>query len=362
MRGAIEALSWASEDSHPRSGAHRRSSDSAANVSAVGVVERLRREDFDGYERGLKVRRWVALSIVPFVLLALAVGGFFFIRHDKPRVLDEEVEPNDDPATANAVESGRSIRGHIGQRRSPEESDRDFYHLSVTPPNDRLTVEVTGIPEMDLILQLYDGAGKLVAESETGAEGDAEAIFDQRVQPGEYYVQVREVWVSGENATENVSDWYSLKVLVDHAPATEEVEPNGDPALANTVAASNVMVGRLTHPGDVDCFLVPPPIPSAVGAAVTGLPGVDMRIALLPQTARVGQKGTRTVDGAHTGEGARIDKAPWQASSGPPVVCVERRDHPVPRGQEHVAHTEHLPHVALPSRSATYNLTIDAAR
>ncbi len=363
MRDSI-AITAAGPSEPLRDGA-RRETDHGTHppVSAAGVVERLKREDFDSYERSLRVRRWLALSIVPVLLAAAAVGAFYALGNTKPSVLDEEREPNDDPATANAITSGRAIRGQIGKRRSTEESDRDFYHVVIAPGVERLTAEVTGIPEMDLILQVFDGQGHPIAESETGAEGDAEAIFDLRVAPGDYYVEVRQVWVAGEQATENVSDWYSLKVAVDRAPPNVELEPDDDPAHAVPVSPGAPIVGRLTHPGDVDCFTVPAARPSTIAAAVTGLPGVDLRLSLLPSTAKLGARGVgvRVADASGAGEGEKLEKAPWPqgaAAAGAPVVCVERKDRPA-RG-ERVAHAEHAPHVALPSRSATYSLTIDA--
>jgi hypothetical protein len=374
MRRAIDEIG-AATPSAPAKEATRRESD--AQISAVSpqsaVAARLRREDFDSYERGLRLRRYVALSLVPLLLLLGSLGAFYALRSQTPAPRDEESEPNDDPATANPIASGRPIRGHIGKRRSQEESDRDFFHLVVPPASpqgeQRLTAEVSGIPEMDLILQVFDGSGRAIAESETGAEGDAEAIYDLRVAPGDYYVQVREVWVSGQNATENVSDWYSLKATVDRAAPNEELEPNDDPASATPItidtgtSARGTIVGRLTHPGDVDCFGVSGPRPTTMSASVSGLPGVDLRLMLLPATAKLGAKlpGARIVDGAKTGEGVRLDKAAW-TGAGSPVVCVERRDHVSPHARDHVAHAEHLPHVGLPSRSATYSLTVEASR
>jgi serine/threonine-protein kinase len=371
MREAIaQAVSSPTSTSSPSVETKRRESDtSSPAVAAVGVAERMKREDFDSYERSLHRRRWVGLLIVPFVLLLGAAAAVYALRHGGASVLDEEQEPNNDPATANLIESGRAIRGHIGLRRSVEESDRDFFHIVVAPPNDRLTVEVTGVPEMDTILQLFDERGALVAESETGAEGDAEGIFDRRVTPGDYYVEVRQVWVSGEPALENMSDWYSLKAVVDRSTPDVELEPNDDPARANVLGPSNVVTGRLTHPGDIDCFAPNGPRPTAIGASVTALPGVDLRLSIVPSSARVGQigqlgqkvPGVRVADSAPTGEPEHLDKAPWLALASP-VACVERIDRLPKHPGDHAAHNEHPAHIALPSRSATYRLTIDVTR
>ncbi len=356
MRAAVvDAIHDPSSDSARHEIGRRSSDSSASGVSAVGVAERLKREDFDSYERSLRLRRYVALSLVPLILLCAAIGGYYLVRRAGPRVLDEEREPNDTPTHANLVESGRPIRGQIGKRRSTEESDRDFFHLPVTRPNNRLTVETSGIREMDLILQVFDGAGKEIAESETGAEGDSEAIFSQRVSPGDYYVQVREVWVGGQQANENVSDWYTLKAAVDVAPIDEELEPNDDPLLPNTIPSTNAITGRLPHPTDVDCYAVGGKAGGSIGASVSALTGVDLRLTLMPATSKLGSRGAgvRIADSGGVGDGEKIERTTLPLTQG--VLCVERKDRAAARG----AHPEHQPHSALPSRTATYRLTID---
>ena len=334
---------------------HRRASDlSISSSGAMPIARRMQREDFDGYERGLTVRRWVGNSVVPLLLALAGVGAWMFLAPSRERVTVEEREPNDDPTHANLIASGQSVRGQVGKRRSVEESDRDFYRLVVPTGATRLTAEVTGIPEMDLILQVFDGQGHELAESETGAEGDAEAIFDLRVKPGDYYVEVREVWVRSQQATENVSDWYSLRATTDTAPPEEELEPNNDDAEANIVAGP-VMNGRLSHPGDVDCYVVPGHVAS-LAASVTGLAGVDIKLSM---HGRTDPALTRVADRAATGAGEKLDAAPWPQTAGAPVVCVQRKDHvPV----EKAAHAEHTPHVSLPSRSAPYRLQVDVVR
>jgi hypothetical protein len=342
----------------------RRASDSAVSaVTAVGAAERLMREDFDSYERSLRLRRVVALSLVPLILLCAAIGTYYLVRHAGPQVLDEEREPNDDPTHANLIASGRAIRGQIGKRRAPEESDRDFFVLPVTAPNNRLSVETSGIPEMDLILQVYDNAGKEIAESETGAEGDSEAIFNLRVAPGDYYVQVREVWVSGQQALENISDWYSLKAVLDVASPDEELEPNNDPQSANPLAPAGAMTGRLDHPGDVDCYALPTKPGEPLAATVSALPGVDIRLTLLPATGKLGVRGpgVRVADAGGLGDGEKLERAPLSPLFANPVLCVERKDDRKEKDKTQVraAHAEHQSHTALRSRTATYRLTVD---
>ena len=356
MRSAVaETLSTSMNQALRPAGLQRRASDLAAQSSgAVPAIERMQREDFDDYERGLTVRRWVALSVVPLLLALAGVLGWMMLAPSRESAAVEEHEPNDDTTSANLLASGQAIRGQVGKRRNVEESDRDVYRIVVPPGATRLTAEVSGIPEMDLVLQVRDANGHELAASETGAEGDAEAIFDLHVEPGDYYVEVREVWVRGEKATENVSDWYSLRAMADAAPTDEELEPNGSDDDAN-VAATPAMSGRLSHPGDIDCYLVPGHVAS-LGANVTGLAGVDLKLSVHGRSDRAV---TRTADRAATGAGEKLDIAAWPPAAGAPIVCVERKDHvPV----EKTAHAEHTPHVGLPSRTALYHLALDIAR
>ena len=164
-----------------------------SGVTPIGAAQPLRREDFDQYERGLKRRRWLALSIVPTALLLMAVAAVLYSRATTTvQVRDNEREPNDTAAQANPIASGRPIKGQIGKRLSLEESDRDFFSFSVNAPS-LLRVELSGLPNMELVLEVFDGHGAKVAEADNGGVGDGELVPNLRVDAGEHYIAVRQV-------------------------------------------------------------------------------------------------------------------------------------------------------------------------
>ena len=290
LRSALAtAASASSQRMALPTGEQRRTSDHGepSGATPVGAAQPLRRQDFDQYERGLKRRRWLALSIVPVALLASVVAAVFYSRATTTtEVRDSEREPNDRPAQANPIASGRPVKGQIGKRLSLEESDRDFFSFSVTGPS-LLRVELSGLPNMELVLEVFDGQGAKVAEADNGGVGDGEVIPNLRLDAGEHYIGVRQVWIAGRPATENISDDYSLTATWQPLPTGVEAEPDDSPAEALPLRPGAELRGYLGHAEDVDYYRV-------VGdggpfvADVSGIAGVELRVALLPKGATTG--------------------------------------------------------------------------
>jgi eukaryotic-like serine/threonine-protein kinase len=311
----------------------RRSSDGeSAGATPVGAAAALRREDFDAYERGLKRRRWLSLAILP-VGLALGVGAFVVFTRVDPtiRVRDYEREPNNRPAQANPIASGRPIKGQLGKRIALETSDRDFYGLRPAAPV-VLRAEVSGLPNMELMLEVFDGMGKKIAEADNGALGDGELIPSLRLAPGEYYIGVREVWTAGRPATENVSDYYTLTATWGPATAGRESEPDDAPAEALAIEPGQTMRGTLARADDVDYYAVTGGNGrGTLAGEVTGVPGVDLRVVVLPAGATSGPPGplpagAKVFDSGGPGAGEKLDGVAWAPGSPRgPYIVVERK-------------------------------------
>jgi len=311
----------------------RRASDKSdpSVATPVGAAQPLRREDFDKYERGLKRRRWLGLSIVPIALGLAAGAAVMFTRDAGQRVRDYEVEPNNTAATANTIASGRAIKGQIGKRIGVEESDRDFYRFAVSGNEaEVLRVELGGLPNMELMLEVFDGTGKKIAEADNGGLGEGEIIPNLKVEPGEHYIAVREVWTAGRPATENVSDWYALTATWTAIAPAHEVEPDDVASAALPVGVGEPMRGMLGRVDDVDYYYVRGAGGGTLAGEVTGVPGVDLRVVVLPAGATMGPPGplpagAKVFDAGGVGAGEKLDGVSWAAGAPGPLVVVERK-------------------------------------
>ena len=304
-----------------------------------GRAVQLRREDFDRFERQLKIRRWVGLAILPLVLLGGAAGGWALYHHERRRrAVDVEIEPNDNPGMANLIAPGRTVRGTIGKRLELDESDRDFFQFHVAHGPSLLRVELSPIPNMDLLVELFDAGGARLVQIDNAGPGEGEVLPNQRLAAGDYYLEVREVWVAGRQATEDITDRYTLLATVRSIGPDEESEPDDTSDTALPLRLDHPIAGYLSHPNDVDFFY-----PLGIGGGtlsgeVTGIDGVDVRLIVLPPGVPAGDSpakvaGARIFDAGGPGQPERFADLPWLASASAPRIVVERKDRPPPPGR-----------------------------
>jgi hypothetical protein len=125
--------------------------------------------------------------------------------------LVDEKEPDDDLAHAQPIEAGKGIRGSLGALRTVRgkpAGDEDWYSWlqGGTPRDggfDEARLELSGVPGLDLQLEVLDGDGKRLWLANDGGPGQPEVIANLAVTPGHtYYVRVRE----GGKATPPRSD------------------------------------------------------------------------------------------------------------------------------------------------------------
>jgi serine/threonine-protein kinase len=237
-----------------------------------------RREDFEDFERQVRSLRRGRVIAPATLAVLLALGGlaawrwadvYAFLAVRAPgvaasvpaylrpaTVLDgEEREPNDVPSRANPLPlppgpDGRpagglaEVRGHIGAKLSETSGDVDIFRIEV-PATEGPKVLVAewrgdkpgeGIRGLDVALALNRErsaadartTAPLVASVNRGGPGRPERLV-AAVEPGVYYLSVREHHDPATGPVEKPTDWYLLTVrLADPVPG-EELEPNDGP-------------------------------------------------------------------------------------------------------------------------------------
>jgi serine/threonine-protein kinase len=267
-----EALLAAGEPSGPRT--PRR----PIAPEVTGELQIASRDDFVEFEqqlRAIKRSRVAAPAVVAFLLLVSALAAwrwpdvYAFLARRAPRVAVSlpasfrpsnlydgvEHEPNDSPAQANplpipAGPDGRVargaalMRGHIGARISETTGDIDVFRLDVPAGYGPVILVADwsgerkgdGIRGLDVALTLNrqrdDGSGltsaPLVANVDRGGSGRPETL-SASVDPGTYFLAVRERHRDDTGPVEKPTDGYQLEVRLTDPKLGEELEPNDRP-------------------------------------------------------------------------------------------------------------------------------------
>lgn len=124
----------------------------------------------------------------------------------------QEFEPNDDREHANLLKDDLVVKGYANPHQ-----DVDWYTITVAEPSPNLWImELSGVPQVDLRLELFDAEGNSLKRPDIGEEGDDEMIVRMKVIPGKYYLTVN-------SAGGSIGSTYSLKSTIKtQPPATDE--------------------------------------------------------------------------------------------------------------------------------------------
>lgn len=296
--------------------------------------ERMRREDFDAFERRPR-RRIVSTLFAPALLGALVAIAWATYRLVGPRPSQAEVEPNDEPRTANPLPSRAPVYGHIGPPATPDQPDMDYFKIPRGEGARAVVAHASGIPDVDLVLELYDQKGTRVVKVDGGRLGEGEQLGPVRIGAGEAYLRVRPLWTAGSPVHPGSETPYSLTIEW-HAPDPGwELEPNDDPAQARTLEPGARVEGYLSGPDDRDYYRLAVPAGQQADGTVSGIDGVDI-VVLLGERERADKSGR--------GEGEAFVAAP--DASGTVLIGVAER--PPSDGDDK----------ALPERDEPYTLRV----
>jgi len=252
----------------------------------------------------------------------------------QPVPLVDETEPNDDVAHAQPLEPGKGIRGTIGEPKPPVKkggkptSDEDVYSFLVPgapnpagpPPKDggavgpvsvgtafdEARIELSGVPGIDLILDVLDGDGKKIVSVNDAPAGEGEVVPNLGVEPGRtIYLRVRAAApVKGDKP-------YELVVRSGPAPLGDEREPNDDAMHATALPAGASLgdaSGFFGRKHDEDWLALPPGASAGtLRIEVTPVEGVTPELRLV---AGDGKSAPLVVARAGKGEELRLRNAP----------------------------------------------------
>ena len=288
----------------------------------TGQAPRLSREDLK-FERKLRRGRFsIWLLLLP--LLACLGGAAYWFALNQEQVLapNREVEPNNSPESATLLMPKKYLSGQIGRRLSKRESDRDWYRVQVRGVGPQaLRASVTGVPNMDITLELFDASGGRITGSDASARGGGEIISQWTVTPGDYFVLVREVWEDGKIPTENITDAYTIHTKWRPFNAERwELEPNNDPLKATPLEPGALVQGYLAGGKDRDCFKIAPQGAGTLAIDVPGVPGVNIVLEL---RNKANEEATEVDEGLISeGEGVRATEL---SSEKVLLLCLRHR-------------------------------------
>jgi hypothetical protein len=112
----------------------------------------LSRQDFDRYERRLRLGRVLApmLTLVAIITLGASLWRYGIATPPNTPLLTREVEPNDHPSQATPIALSTSVEGAIGA--SPT-NDRDLYVFTVAQAGP-VRITLSGVPDLNLTLEV----------------------------------------------------------------------------------------------------------------------------------------------------------------------------------------------------------------
>ncbi len=195
-----------------------------------------------------------------------------------------EREPNDTALTAQTVEAGGLAKGHYWPAKQllseePEAAEEDWYSIEVAKTGlFLLNIDVSEVPKVDSILEVYDTNGYKLKELDAGGIGEGESLRSFGVRgPGKFSLRLRSKY---KNAGNPDVPYDLLTELLPYQGATE-FEPNDQRADATPLSLDSIS-GTIAPAGDQDWYkvTVDSGARQLLRAELSGLAGMDLTLSL----------------------------------------------------------------------------------
>ncbi len=211
-------------------------------------------------------------------------GQVYELRTEFGAAAGREREPNDTALTAQVLVAGGLAKGHYWPAKQllseePEAAEEDWYSIEVEKPGlFLLNVDVSEVPKVDSILEVYDTNGYKLKELDGGGIGEGESLRNFGVRgPGRFSLRLRSKYQHAGNPD---VPYDLLTELLPYRGATE-FEPN-DQRVDATPLGLDAISGTIAPAGDQDWFKVSAATGSKqlLRADLSGLAGMDLTLSL----------------------------------------------------------------------------------
>jgi hypothetical protein len=205
----------------------------------------------------------------------------------------EEIEPNDGDDVATVLALGATVRGKIDP-----DPDVDHYRIDVTQAGS-LSVMASGQDGLDVVLEIEDGSGNVIARSDRGGARIREGVPNLGVTPGRYtaIVQAKKPVApkkkppkkAAPEPAKPIGGPYEITASMVTPAAGAEHEPDDDRGEANDLIAGDTGTGYIGWAGDADVWKVSVEALSAKNALDVELSAVEGAALSLEISDGVGQ-------------------------------------------------------------------------
>jgi hypothetical protein len=179
----------------------------------------------------------------------------------------QEFEPNDDRNQANEIRLGETVEGFFQENR-----DNDWYKLVIDKPGKNIIrIELSGVPEVDVRLDVADEKGTQLKSSNFNRKGESEAIINLGVAEGTYYINAFGYEV-------NQDEKYTLSTrLIGPWEEGQEFEPNDSERQANEIHLGETVQGLFQAKNDPDWYklVIDKPGKNIIRVDLSGVQGVN---------------------------------------------------------------------------------------
>ncbi len=258
------------------------------------------------------------LWLLALLSIALAgIGGWHYVTRGP-----SEREPNHAEENATELAEATKMKAYLGQRLDEQTGDVDLFAIEHAGAEPRAAIiEISAIPNMDLTLEvLKAGQPEPTVFTDTEGLGEGERLPNVPMEPGTYFIRVREKAGGQRLPTENVSDEYYVRWELRDRDLDFEQEPNDSLELAELLPLNTDRRAWIGWPGDVDTFCLSEDA-EAVVAQMSALAGVDLVLRIVDRrTDRSGKHDSNGVGRGETTEAWRNAKAG--------MLCIEVSAHP----------------------------------